>query len=170
MPFIYSQLFVRPPIPTHDFSGQTIILTGANTGLGFEAAKYFDAAKVILGVRSMTKGSAAKEQIEESTNTDGIIDVYHLDMEHYKPGKDFATQVAGLSRVDAVILNAGIVTQDFILAEDNESTITVNIVSTILLAMLLLRTLQSSARRWSACPRLHIVAPDRRVMTLPSIL
>ncbi|KAK4696894.1 hypothetical protein P7C71_g1089, partial [Lecanoromycetidae sp. Uapishka_2] len=168
MSFIYSQLFVRPPTPTHDFGGQTIIVTGANTGLGFQAAKYFvqlNATKVIMGVRSITKGLAAKEQIEESTNTKGIIDVYHLDMEHYTSVKDFATQVARLSRVDAVILNASIVTQDFILAEKNESTITVNVVSTILLAMLLLRTLQSSARRWSTCPRLHIVASDRHIMT-----
>ena len=166
--FLYSQLFVKPPIPTHDFSGQTIIITGANTGLGFEAAKYFvqlNAVKVILGVRSVSKGLAAKDQIEESTNKNGIIDVYHLDMEHYNSVKDFATQVAKLSRVDAVILNAGKVTQDFFLAEDNESTITVNVVSTILLAILLLPTFQSSARRWSTCPRLHIVASDRHVMT-----
>lgn len=38
--FFYSQLFVKPVEPTADFSGQTIIVTGANTGLGLEAARY----------------------------------------------------------------------------------------------------------------------------------
>ena len=32
--FLHSQLFVKLPYPTTDLSGQTIIITGANTGLG----------------------------------------------------------------------------------------------------------------------------------------
>lgn len=34
------QIFQTSAIPTHDLSGQTIIVTGANTGLGLEAAKH----------------------------------------------------------------------------------------------------------------------------------
>jgi len=37
--FFHSQLFVKIPYPTSDFSGQTIIVTGANTGLGKTAWK-----------------------------------------------------------------------------------------------------------------------------------
>lgn len=32
--FLHSQLFVKLPYPNYDFSNQTIIVTGANTGLG----------------------------------------------------------------------------------------------------------------------------------------
>ena len=32
--FLHSQLCVKLPYPTTDLSGQTIIITGANTGLG----------------------------------------------------------------------------------------------------------------------------------------
>ena len=34
------QIFQNPQIPTGDFASKTIIITGANTGLGFEAAKH----------------------------------------------------------------------------------------------------------------------------------
>ena len=49
--FLYAQLVTSIPIPTASFSGQTIIITGANRGLGFEAAKHFvrlDVARLIL--------------------------------------------------------------------------------------------------------------------------
>ena len=34
------QIFQTPLLPSVDFAGQTILVTGANTGLGFEAAKH----------------------------------------------------------------------------------------------------------------------------------
>ena len=34
------QIFQTPNVPTADLSGQTIIITGANSGLGFEAARH----------------------------------------------------------------------------------------------------------------------------------
>ena len=34
------QIFQTPLVPTVDFAGRTVIITGANTGLGFEAAKH----------------------------------------------------------------------------------------------------------------------------------
>lgn len=41
--WLYSQFFVAPPYPTHDF---TIIVTGSNTGLGLEAAQHFCSVKL----------------------------------------------------------------------------------------------------------------------------
>ena len=34
------QILQTPQLPQADLSGRTIIITGANTGLGFEAAKH----------------------------------------------------------------------------------------------------------------------------------
>ncbi|KAK4234271.1 hypothetical protein C8A03DRAFT_37961 [Achaetomium macrosporum] len=55
-----------PADPTVSFAGKTVLVTGTNTGLGFEAAvKYaaLGASRLILGVRSADKGEAAKQHI-----------------------------------------------------------------------------------------------------------
>ena len=73
--------------------------------------------------------------------------------------------MSALPRVDAAILNAGKIAQEFYIAEKDESTITVNVVSTMLLALLLLPKLRTSAQSNKQHPRLVIVASDRHVMT-----
>ena len=37
--FMRGQLFETPRLPDTNFAGQTVVITGANTGLGFECAK-----------------------------------------------------------------------------------------------------------------------------------
>jgi len=51
-----------PPVLRADLTGQTILVVGANIGLGFEAAKHFasmNPGKLILACRSQAKGDAA---------------------------------------------------------------------------------------------------------------
>ncbi|KAM5451822.1 putative secondary metabolism biosynthetic enzyme [Microsporum audouinii] len=166
--FLYSQLFVRLPVPKHDFTGQTIVVTGGNAGLGLEAARYFlnlNASEVILGVRSLAKGESAVQDLENSTGRTGQIRVLHVDMENYASVQEFAAAVSKLPKVDVLMLNAGKMEQKFYLAEEDESTITVNVVSTMLLALLLLPKLRASAVDKGPIPRLCIVASDRHVMT-----
>jgi retinol dehydrogenase-12 len=70
MGFLYSQLFVTPAYPTTSCANQTITVTGANIGLGREAARHFarlGAAKVILAVRNTEAGEEAKNSIVTST-------------------------------------------------------------------------------------------------------
>ncbi|KAL9627045.1 MAG: hypothetical protein Q9164_007723, partial [Protoblastenia rupestris] len=74
---VYTQLAFRPPVPKADFSGKTIIVTGANVGLGKEASKHFvrlNTHKVILAVRSVKKGEAAKAEIEAEGGRMGIVE------------------------------------------------------------------------------------------------
>lgn len=54
-----------------------------------------------------------------------------------------------LDRLDIVVENAGIMTDNFTLAEDNESTITVNVTSTFLLAVMLLPKLRESSLKYN---------------------
>jgi len=149
--FVASHLCFTPPIPTRKFTGQTIIVTGSNTGMGLEAARHFarlDAAKVILAVRSLEKGQAAAASIAASTGVqDGIVEVWELDLSRYESVTAFAQRAAGLERLDIVVANAGVYLFDFTLAEGNETTITVNVVSTMLLALLLLPKLRGTAVR-----------------------
>ncbi|CAK5283297.1 unnamed protein product, partial [Mycena citricolor] len=60
--FLISQWKTPGPVVTTDLAGKTVIVIGANTGLGFEAAKHFarmNPGKLILGCRSQARGSAA---------------------------------------------------------------------------------------------------------------
>lgn len=162
--FLYSQLFVTPPYPTHDFSGQTVIVTGSNTGLGFEAARHFarlNCAKLILAVRTISKGEKAKESILESTKrTSDCIEVWPLDQTSSESVKTFAKQAQSLDRIDVLVANAGIQTPDFKIDEDHESTIKVNVISTFLLALLLLPKMRETAGKYQSTPHLEIVSSE----------
>ncbi|TVY73226.1 Short chain dehydrogenase sol3 [Lachnellula suecica] len=162
--FLYSQLFVKLPSPTTDFSGQTVIVTGSNTGLGLEAARHLsrlNASLIILAVRNKTKGEAAKKTILASTGrSDTSIEVWDLDMQSYDSIKSFCAKANGLSRLDGVIENAGIGTQYFKLVGGFESTITTNVIGTFLLAFGLLPKLRKSATEYKTQTKLSIVASD----------
>ena len=161
MGFYYSQLFVTPKYPTKSFSGQTIIVTGSNVGLGCEAARHFarlNATKIILAVRNLAAGENAKQSIEASTKRKDICEVWKLDLASYDSVKAFAARASKLPRLDIVVENAGIATSNFKLAESHESSITVNVISTILLGLLLLPKLKATAKEIpSTTPHLIIV-------------
>ena len=161
--FVYSQLFFTPQYPNNDFTNQTIVVTGANVGLGFEAARHFtrlNADKVILAVRDLSKGEAAKKSIEESTGKKNTVEVWHLDLSSYDSVKEFAAKIRTLERLDAMVENAGIATFNYRTAEDNESTITINVVSTFLLALLVLPKLHETGQKFNITPRLTIVSSE----------
>lgn len=136
------------PYPTKKFTGQIIIVTGSNIGMGLEAARHFvrlEAEKVILAVRSISKGEAAKTSIEASERRQDVVEVWELDLAKYASVKRFAARAQSLKRLDVLVGNAGIYTFDFVKAEDNEQTITVNVVSTFLLSLLLVPKLRETA-------------------------
>lgn len=167
--FLYSQIFVGLPVPDHDFTGQTIVITGGSTGLGLEAARHFlrlNASHIVLGVRSMDRGKVAKEDLEASTNRPNTVSLEHIDMDHYDSVKAFASTIQNtVPKVDVLLLNAGKIAENFYLAGEDESTITVNVVCTVLLGLLLLPKLRESASPNGPIPRLCFVSSDRHVMT-----
>ncbi|KEY80459.1 transcription factor C6 [Aspergillus fumigatus] len=126
--FLYSQLFVTPKYPTQEFPGRTVIVTGANVGLGLEAARHFcrlGAAKVILAVRNTAAGEIAIESIEKSTDRRGICEVWELDLASYTSVQAFAAQASRqLSRIDILVANAGIATTQYTVAEGHERSLT----------------------------------------------
>lgn len=61
--------FVFEPTPAL-LTGRTVIVTGANTGLGLEAAIHLarlEPAQLILAVRTVAKGETAKRIISEKS-------------------------------------------------------------------------------------------------------
>jgi NAD(P)-dependent dehydrogenase (short-subunit alcohol dehydrogenase family) len=161
---LFSQLFAHIPTPTSDFSGQTIVVTGSNTGLGLEAARHLlrlQASKVILAVRCLTKGETAAEELLRSTSaTKDIIEVWPLDLSDCDSVKRFSDRANGLERLDAVISNAGILTQQWTTMNGMEAHIAVNVVHTILLGLLLLPKLRASAKMYDTWGRLAFVTSD----------
>ncbi|KAL9082091.1 MAG: hypothetical protein Q9159_006718 [Coniocarpon cinnabarinum] len=169
--FLTSQLLYSSlPVPPSSFHGQTVIITGANAGLGFEAAKHIarlGASKLVLGVRSTAKGAKAKELIEEATRCrKGVVEVWPLDLTSTKSVQGFAERANRvLKRVDVLLENAGMSTYTFRTVEGEESTIKTNVISTFLLALLLLPKMKKTAEAFDCCPVLTIVSSEVHYFT-----
>lgn len=152
MSFFYSLLydkFYPPSNPTSSFSGKTVLITGANCGLGYEAALKFTtlgASTVILACRSSSKGEAAAKQIREQTGVTDVVRVWELDMNSYDSLRALAARVKDeLPRLDIALLNAGVVQPRYEQSPEGfEETLQVNVLSTVLLGILLLPILKES--------------------------
>lgn len=150
---VFSNLFVTLPIPTTntDLSNHTVIVTGANTGLGLESCRHLlrlGVGRLIMAVRTPSKGEEAKKQLLSSaSNTRESIDVWPIDMDSYDSIKAFATRASQLQRLDGVLANAGIMTTQFSLSEDTEKTLTINVIGTFLLYLLLLPKMRESGNQ-----------------------
>ena len=161
--FLYDQIFRRLPYPTTSLEGKTYIVTGGNAGIGLETARHFTrlgAAKVIIACRSSARAEEAKVDIEKSTGRTNVVEFYQLDLGSYESVKIFVNEVAKLDRVDGIVENAGIMAVKYALLEGNESTITVNVTSTFLLALLLLPKLREVSQRFNIQPHLAIVSSE----------
>jgi NAD(P)-dependent dehydrogenase (short-subunit alcohol dehydrogenase family) len=150
--FVHRQFIYEPPVPTASFKGKTVIVTGSNTGLGLEASRWIvrlEASKVILACRNLEKAKAAADNIRSTTKCGpDIVEVWHLDMSSYASVQAFAEKArTELPRLDAVLANAGMASTKFHITEDDEETITTNVVSTALLGFLLFPKLRETAER-----------------------
>lgn len=159
-----SQFFVKPPVPSSDFSGQTVVVTGATSGLGYEAAKHIlrlGASKLILAVRNVSKGNKVAEEISSALSLPlSNIEVWELDLSSFSSVKQFGERISTLDRLDAVVQNAGIMTSKFTLIEGCESQIAVNVISPALLGYLVIPKLQQSAATTGNRGRLAFVGSD----------
>ena len=74
-----------------DLSGKTIIVTGANSGIGYEAARELGRhrAAVVLACRSMEKANAAVAEIK-SAHPDAAVEAMELDLANLSSVRAFA--------------------------------------------------------------------------------
>jgi len=101
-----------------DLTGKVIIVTGGNSGLGYESVKAFanKGAEVILASRSIEKGEAAKK---EMGSVKGKIVVMQLDLMDFESIRNFAESFKKkYSRLDVLLNNAGIMTTPYFLTKD----------------------------------------------------
>lgn len=160
MGFLYSQFFKTPPYPKGNFAGKTIIITGSNTGLGKEAARHYarlGAGKLILAVRTVSKGEVAKEEIISSTGNKNVF-VWKLDMSDYASVQAFAKRAeTELERVDIFSANAGVVRSDYHELNGHEEGIAVNVISTTLLLANMMPKMIETAKKFGVRPTFSIV-------------
>ncbi|KAI8668574.1 hypothetical protein NCS57_00668900 [Fusarium keratoplasticum] len=150
---IYKQLFVHPqPIPsTVSLASKTAIITGANGGLGFEAARQLlklGLSRLILAVRSQAKGQAAAETLKKEFPI-ANIQISLVDLADYDSITAFADRCRLLEQIDYVILNAGLQSSTFRRNENtnHESVFQTNFLSTVFLLLLLVSVIKEKNRQ-----------------------
>ncbi|CUA69286.1 Retinol dehydrogenase 14 [Rhizoctonia solani] len=152
-------LYCRMKMPVADLSGKLVIVTGANSGIGLEAARALAGmgAHVILACRNAARGEEAKSSIIKSTGN------LNIEVELLDCGK-FASVHAFLNRwkerelrkVDILINNAGGLTSTVSLTEDGfEQNYQANHLSHVLLTHGLLN--------------LGCIASDGRIVSISSV-
>lgn len=101
-------------------SQSVFLVTGANTGIGFEAALVLATrgARVLLGCRSEARGQAACEQILNQC-PDADLKLIHLDLGDLASIRDAADEVLKEPRLDCLINNAGLVSRKRTVTKDN---------------------------------------------------
>jgi NAD(P)-dependent dehydrogenase (short-subunit alcohol dehydrogenase family) len=93
-----------------DQTGRTAVITGANTGLGYETAAALAAkgAHVVLAVRNIEKGKEAARRIEQA-NPDASVAVQELDLTSLDSIRAAADELKSRhDSIDLLINNAGV--------------------------------------------------------------
>ena len=114
------------------FAGRSVIVTGANSGLGLVTARELArvGARVILACRDIDRGDAA------ASGMTGDVQVRRLDLQNLASVRDFADSIAV---VDVLINNAGIMAVPYAVTRDGfESQIGTNHLGHFALTNLLL--------------------------------
>jgi NAD(P)-dependent dehydrogenase (short-subunit alcohol dehydrogenase family) len=112
------QVWDKRNIP--DLSGKVIIVTGGNSGLGYESVKAFaeKGAQVILASRSVSGGERARASILKEL-PGANIDVMTLDLVDLESVKDFSQKFMDkYDRLDVLMNNAGIMTTPYFRTKD----------------------------------------------------
>jgi NAD(P)-dependent dehydrogenase (short-subunit alcohol dehydrogenase family) len=100
---------------TTPLTTKTIVITGANNGIGFEATTALaqKGAHVVMAVRSVERGEKARQVILE-TNPQAKLTVMKLDLSDLERVRAFAQQLTSqIERIDVLLNNAGVMIPPF---------------------------------------------------------
>ncbi|KIK61666.1 hypothetical protein GYMLUDRAFT_165742 [Collybiopsis luxurians FD-317 M1] len=154
-----------PPVINSDLSGKTVMVTGANSGIGFEAAKHFakmNAARLIIVCRSVEKAKESIKQIEAETGYKNA-EPMALDLGDFRTISESVTQaIESLDRLDILVENAAISTaHKYVQTVDGwESMLQVNSLGPALHTLLLLPLMMNTARTHQVTPRIVVVSSE----------
>lgn len=128
-------------------NGKTVIITGANGGIGKETAKEIArrGARVIMACRNVDNAKIVRDEIVEATKNENVV-VKQLNLASQKSIREFAEDILRTEqRLDVLIHNAGTAEKKLIKTEDNlELTMATNHFGPYLLTHLLIDLLKRS--------------------------
>ncbi|KAJ6580743.1 hypothetical protein B0H19DRAFT_1112261 [Mycena capillaripes] len=167
--FVRDQFTPQQPVVKVDLTGKTIIVLGANTGLGFEAAKHFatmNPGRLILACRSRSRGEAAVEKLTAATGC-LTAELWIVDLADFSSVKGFADKFEqDGTRLDILVANAALVAEKYEATKDGwETALEISCLSTPLAALLLLPTMIKTGREHSTRPRLVVVSSEMHYWT-----
>ena len=132
-----------------DLTGRVIVVTGANSGIGFEACKVFASAgaTLVMVCRSADKGQSALESLKALSNNDSIR-LFIADFSSLESVAGVARELlAFYPTIDVLCNNAGGANgQRTVSTEGFETTLVVNHLSGFLLTKLLLPAILEAAK------------------------
>ena len=168
--FMYRQNMIHPqPITSQNLTGQTVLVTGSNVGIGLAATSLMMDSKisrVIMAVRTVSKGQeAAKGLLKAHPNCN--VEIWPLDMDSYDSVVAFGKRAQELERLDIVLLNAGVKKQNWErnAVTGHEVTVQVNHLGTALLSVLLLPKLKATAAKYGKPSRITITSSEVHMWT-----
>ena len=144
--FRIHSLAFRPDDLEVDLSARRCLVTGANSGIGYQAALALAdlGAEVVLLCRSRERGEAAAERIREQTGSTRVL-VEELDLSRLASVWSAAARLRE-GPVDVLIHNAGVLPDRRIETEDGlELTFATHVVGPFLLTRLLRPALEKSS-------------------------
>ncbi|KAJ5494798.1 Short-chain dehydrogenase/reductase SDR [Penicillium fimorum] len=146
---LYWQARNPPKDPQTSYKDKTVLVTGANTGIGYHAAVKFaalGASPLIIAVRTQEKGEATKAAIIRETGNENIV-VIPVDLSTFDAVKEFAAKLnEQVPKLDVALLNAGLAMPSFTKGPgEYEIGLQVNVFSTALMALLILPKLRETA-------------------------
>lgn len=100
--------YVEKNIPCGN--GKRILITGANSGIGFAASLLLaeKGAELIFACRNINKAQTAKKELL-SKYPEAKVDIYHYDQSSFASIESFVQQIKqDYEHLDAIVLNAGI--------------------------------------------------------------
>ncbi len=103
-----------------DLKGKIIVVTGGNSGLGYESVKAFagKGAEVIMASRTVEKGETAKVEILKAI-PEGKIKVMQLDLGDLESVRNFASAFKkNYKKLDVLLNNAGIMMTPYFTTKD----------------------------------------------------
>lgn len=94
-----------------DLSGQTVLVTGASSGLGQETARAIAAhgGNVIMPVRDLRKGTRAAESVRAAATGDATVELREVDLASFSSIRTFTDALLDRGDwLDVIIANAGV--------------------------------------------------------------
>ncbi|KAK7056335.1 hypothetical protein VNI00_002888 [Paramarasmius palmivorus] len=155
----------QKPVVKVDLTGRVVVVTGANTGLGFEACKHIasmNPKRLIMCCRNQKKGEEAVSKLSADTGYKNA-EVWTLDLASFASVKSFVDRFEKEGeRLDVLIENAGATApQTYETTNDGWATILqVNALAPALHALLLLPIMLRTSKQHSVTARIVNVSSD----------